>query len=239
MGCVADHVLSFREFGARLRAPQHHPAPGRQVALSGLWEGAPGVPPQTLLELLTASPPSPLDDAISRVLHTGRVPVDGGGQLARLCYPLPGVRAADLGRLQICPWGGEGVREPTGSWAGLGELGTSPGAQPSQGCCAQPTHAGASRTCCKAGAECLNPGPTCLAPAHGTLGSSKGSGPRAGGTWGDTSRHPGHGGWPALLWPSTVGLRGQEGENLPTQTGSLPLQRPSSMQMRLRSPSSW
>lgn len=185
VGCVADHVLSFREFGARLRAPQHHPAPGRQVALSGLWEGAPGVPPpQTSLELLTASPPSPLDDAISRVLHTGRVPVDGGSQLARLGYPLPGVRAADLGRLQICPWGGEGVREPTGSWAGLGELGTSPGAQPSQGCCAQPTHAGASRTCCKAGAECLNPGPTCLAPAHGTLGSSKDSGPRAGGTCG-------------------------------------------------------
>lgn len=50
--------------------------------------------------------------------------------------------------------------------------------------------------------------------------------------WGDTCRHPKHGDEP-LHAPAAWG------ENLPTQTGSLPLQRPSSMQMRLRSPSSW
>lgn len=38
--------------------------------------------------------------------------------------------------------------------------------------------------------------------------------------------------------PCMHGAVRTKGENLPTQTGSLPLQRPSSMQTRLRSPSS-
>lgn len=59
--------------------------------------------------------PSPLDDAVSRVLHAGGVPVDGSGQLAWLGYPLPRVRAADLGRLHIYPQGGKGVGEPAGA----------------------------------------------------------------------------------------------------------------------------
>lgn len=40
MGSVANHMLSFREFGAGLWAPQHHPAPSRQVYQSEALEGA-------------------------------------------------------------------------------------------------------------------------------------------------------------------------------------------------------
>lgn len=41
VGGVADHMLSFREFGAGLRAPQHHPAPNRRVSPSAPRAAAP------------------------------------------------------------------------------------------------------------------------------------------------------------------------------------------------------
>ena len=147
--------------------------------------------PQPSPAVPAVPPPSPFDDAVSGVLHTGGVPVDSGSQLAWLGYPLPGVWAADLGRLHICPQGGEGVGEPVGAGAGLREPGTGPGAQPPQGCCAQPRHPRASKTCCK-GTECPDPGRTCPAPAsalgltapQGAAGTGvPGPGGAGGGTW--------------------------------------------------------
>lgn len=118
VGGVADHMLSFGEFRAGLRAPQHHPDPTDGFSISTRGRGTRhGLQPR--LAVPAAPLPSPLDDTVSRVPHAGRVPVDGGSQLAWLCYALPGLWAADLGRLQICQ---REERDSWNLWLSLAEL---------------------------------------------------------------------------------------------------------------------
>lgn len=56
VGRVADDVLSFGEFGAGLRATQHHPAPGTWVSPSGPWEVASSTAPTALTGGACATP---------------------------------------------------------------------------------------------------------------------------------------------------------------------------------------
>lgn len=118
VGDIADNVLPLWKLRPRFWAPQCHSGPKRQRVASGCGACLPsrgfGLILTQRLQGNKATRPhlgqgtcstlhSPFDNAISRILHVGWVPVHGGCQFLRLCHPLACLWTSHLGGLNICP----------------------------------------------------------------------------------------------------------------------------------------
>ena len=231
---VTNHVFAFWKVRARLRAPKCQPTwdrvrePLRKVTLrTGVW-GTSSLYPRSVwfsVGYLSAWEKlaggrggicdSPGDGTISRIFHQGWVPVYSSGQFLRLCHLLTGVGTTDLGGIYVC----QGQKLSADSWVPClpwREPKTIPhhwvGKRCSSRCSMKLVRPDSKRSDCF-----VKPVPRVppFAASENTFCS-------------------GHNARLALCSRTT----GSD-QHLPTHTGSPPFHRPSSMQIRLRSPSKW